>query len=89
VTEASGGVCFAGDRLAGSLFLSPEPVSVSRAWACDQLIAQHADIRARLAVIAGRPSLGTIDRGAIICSCFGIGTNEIASAVAKGCVSVT
>ncbi len=80
--------CFAGDRLIGSLFLGAEPVSVSRAWACDQLIAQHADIRARLAVIAGRPSLGAIDRGAILCSCFGIGTNEIANAVADGCLSV-
>jgi len=41
-----------------------------------------------MGVIAGRPSLGSIDRGAVVCSCFGIGVNQIASAVAQGCMSV-
>ncbi len=36
------------------------------------------------AVIAGRPGLGLVDRGAIVCSCFGVGANEIATAMAAG-----
>jgi len=80
--------CFKDDRLIGALFLAPEPVAVSRAWACEQLRTQHPRQRARMAVIAGRPGLGSIDRGAVVCSCFGVGTNQIASAVAQGCMSV-
>jgi assimilatory nitrate reductase catalytic subunit len=77
--------CFAGDRLLGALFLAPEPVAVPRGWACEQLLARHEGQRARLAVVAGRPGAGGIDRGALVCSCFGIGANEIAAAVAQGC----
>jgi assimilatory nitrate reductase catalytic subunit len=29
-----------------------------------------------------------MDRGATICSCFGVGTNEIAAAVGRGCRTV-
>ncbi|HXG77718.1 MAG TPA: molybdopterin-dependent oxidoreductase [Methyloceanibacter sp.] len=77
--------CFDGDQLLGALFLAPEPVAVSRAWACEQLLAKHDDHRARMAVIAGRPGAGRIDRGALVCSCVGIGANQIAAAVARGC----
>jgi assimilatory nitrate reductase catalytic subunit len=80
--------CFDGDRLFGALFLAPEPVAVSRAWACEQFLAKHDGQRARMAVIAGRPGAGGIDRGALVCSCLGIGANEIAAAVAQGCRSV-
>jgi assimilatory nitrate reductase catalytic subunit len=80
--------CFDGERLVGALFLASEPVSVSRAWACEQLIKQHPGQRARMSVIAGRPGVGSLDRGAIVCSCFGIGANQIASAVARGCLTV-
>jgi assimilatory nitrate reductase catalytic subunit len=79
---------FDGDRLRGALFLACEPVSVSRNWAVDQLGASFSDRRARLAIVAGRPPRGSIDRGALICSCFGIGANQIISAVASGCASV-
>jgi assimilatory nitrate reductase catalytic subunit len=80
--------CFDGDRLLGALFLAKEPVVVSRDWACRQLTAQHSDHRTRMAVVAGRPGLGHTDRGAIICSCFGIGAIQIEKAVAEGCLSV-
>jgi len=46
------------------------------------------DPRARLAVIAGRPGAGLVDRGATVCSCFGIGANQIAAAVGQGCTTV-
>jgi assimilatory nitrate reductase catalytic subunit len=77
--------CFAGNRLIGALFLASEPVAVSRAWACEQLLVEHTGLRARMAVMAGRPDASGIDRGALVCSCFGIGSNEIAAAIAQGC----
>jgi assimilatory nitrate reductase catalytic subunit len=41
-----------------------------------------------MAVIAGRPGAAGIDRGALVCSCYGIGANEIAAAIAQGCDTV-
>ncbi|MER8824965.1 molybdopterin-dependent oxidoreductase [Mesorhizobium sp. M0938] len=79
---------FAGSRLAGALYLAPKPVAVSRSWAVEQLSADHADRRGRLAIVAGRPGGNRVDRGAIVCSCFGVGANQIAEAVRGGCVSV-
>ncbi len=80
--------CYEGERLVGALFLAPEPVAVSRDWAIGQLSAPHSRRRARLSVIAGRPGKGVIDRGAIVCSCFGVGAGEIAAAAARGCATV-
>ncbi|PAQ07925.1 nitrate reductase [Mesorhizobium temperatum] len=79
---------FAGSRLAGALYLAPKPVAVSRSWAVEQLRADHADRRGRLAIVAGRPGGNRVDRGAIVCSCFGVGANQIAEAVRGGCTSV-
>ncbi|RWC27328.1 MAG: nitrate reductase [Mesorhizobium sp.] len=79
---------FDGDRLLGALFVAPGPVAVSRGWAADQLSADHVDRRGRLAIVAGRPGGIDVDRGAIVCSCFGVGANQIAEAVRHGCGSV-
>jgi assimilatory nitrate reductase catalytic subunit len=80
--------CFEAERLVGALFLASGPVAVSRAWVCEQLLRLHPGQRARMAVIAGRPGDGIAERGAIVCSCFGVGSNEIEDAVAKDCLSV-
>jgi assimilatory nitrate reductase catalytic subunit len=80
--------CFDGDRLAGVLFLAREPVPAPRSWVVEQLALPHSGQRARLAVVAGRPRRGIADRGATVCSCFGVGANQIAQAVAGGCRTV-
>ncbi len=79
---------FASNRLVGALYLAPGPVAVSRGWAAEQLNAEHADRRGRLAIVAGRPGGNCVDRGAIVCSCFGVGANQIVEAVRCGCASV-
>ncbi|CCV03504.1 Nitrate reductase [Mesorhizobium metallidurans STM 2683] len=79
---------FTGSRLVGALYLAPVPVAVSRSWAVEQLGADHADRRGRLAIVAGRPGGNGVNRGAIVCSCFGTGANQIAEAVRGGCASV-
>jgi assimilatory nitrate reductase catalytic subunit len=81
--------CFDGVTLVGALYLAPEPVSVSRQWAVSQLTDVMTG-RSRLGVIAGRPHKGGgSDRGAIVCSCLNVGTNDIAAAVARGCMTVS
>jgi len=79
---------FDGNRLVGALFLAAKPVAVSRDWAVEQLDVGFADRRRRLAVIAGRPSQGLLDRGSIVCSCFGVGSKQIATAAKSGCHSL-
>jgi assimilatory nitrate reductase catalytic subunit len=74
--------------LTGLLFLAPEPVAVSRDWAVSQLAAADPTLSERTRVLAGRPGAGTVDRGAIVCACFGVGAHEIGAAAARGCCTV-
>ena len=48
----------------------------------------QADTAKRYALIAGRPSADRPDPGAIVCSCFSVGVNQITGAVRQGCSSV-
>jgi assimilatory nitrate reductase catalytic subunit len=79
---------FDGERLLAALFLARQPVAVARNWAIAQLSASHTDLRKRFALVAGRPGADTPDPGATICSCFGVGVNQIVGAVRNGCHSV-
>jgi len=80
--------CYHDEALLGALFLAPEPVAVSRDWAVGQLTAPHPRAAPRFRLIAGRPGAGAVDKGATVCSCFGVGANEIADAARRGCSSV-
>ncbi len=68
---------------------SPPSPSLSRAIGLSRS-SPHRTSRAanELPSIAGRPGKGGIDRGATVCACFGVGANEIAAAVARGCTTV-
>ncbi len=80
--------CYRDEALLGALFLAPEPVAVSRDWAVGQLTVPHPRAAARFRLIAGRPGAGATDKGATVCSCFGVGANEIAAAARRGCRTV-
>ncbi|MCZ8187210.1 MAG: molybdopterin-dependent oxidoreductase [Beijerinckiaceae bacterium] len=78
---------FRGDRLAGALFLGPEPVGLSRSFLSDALAGpQPAGQRFR--ILAGRGGADMPDRGAIVCACFQIGVNQILTAIREGKASV-
>jgi assimilatory nitrate reductase catalytic subunit len=81
-------VFFADGRLLAALYVAAEPVAVSRNWVVAQLAGLHADRSARLAMLAGRPGAGQTDPGAIVCSCFSVGVNQISTAIAGGCANV-
>lgn len=81
-------LAFDGEQLIAALFVSRGPVAVSRQWAADQLTERHSDPRARSMLAAGRPAPGRPDKGAIVCSCFSVGVNEITAAARSGCCSV-
>jgi assimilatory nitrate reductase catalytic subunit len=73
-------------RLAFALYLSPDPVLVSRQWVVSQLTREDVD---GPVLLAGRPGADVPDQGAIVCSCMGVGVNTIVEAVTKsGCSTV-
>lgn len=64
------------DRLIAALFVSADPVAVSRSHLADSLLK---DIDATL--LAGRPAADRQDEGATICACTGIGINRLIAAI--------
>ena len=90
--RASGRARFAAfrdGRLLGAFFAAPEPVEVSRAWAAAQLERDDLSHAECLRLLAGRAGSDRPDQGAIICSCHGVGVNQILQAItAGGCRSV-
>ncbi len=75
-------------KLLAALFIAAKPVAVARSWMIEQLSCDHADLSKRFSIIAGRPGDRSADRGAIVCSCFSVGLNQIVAAVRSGCGSV-
>ncbi|MCV2866594.1 nitrate reductase [Defluviimonas sp. WL0075] len=70
-------------RVQAALFAGPGPVAVSREHVASQLEG------ARPEILSGRPNANRPDPGATLCSCFGIGVNTIAQAIAsQGLLSV-
>lgn len=80
---------FDGKTVAGALWIARTPVAVSRLWAASQLTEEIVDARGRFRLLAGRGGADRPDPGAIVCSCFSVGVNEIARAVLeRQCLSV-
>ncbi len=75
-------LAFDGARLRGALFVGPDPVAVSRSWAGEQLVREFENPVERLRLLAGRPGADQPDPGAIVCSCFSVGINQITAALA-------
>jgi assimilatory nitrate reductase catalytic subunit len=75
---------FDGKRLSGALFVGPAPVAVSRTWMAGRLDSGTDAPADRLRLLAGRGGDNLPDPGAIVCSCFSVGVNQIAAAVLSG-----
>ena len=71
------------NTLCAALFLSPEPVALSRGTLTD-LLGQPF----HTSVLSGRPTQDRPDPGPIVCACFGVGRNTIAQAISGGCETV-
>jgi len=79
---------FDGDALSFAVYISPDPVLVSRQWAANLLAAPPMNTGHRAEVLAGRPGADVPDAGAIVCACFSVGINTIVDAIAGGCRTV-
>ncbi|OAN68596.1 hypothetical protein A8B78_22255 [Jannaschia sp. EhC01] len=67
-----------GGRLLGALFIAPSPVAVIR----DYLVTLPGSDST--AVLMGRTPADVPDPGPVLCSCFGIGMNTIATGIETG-----
>lgn len=76
------------DVLQSAIFLSRQPVEVARQWASELLTDDTMSKQERFQVLAGRPPADRPDAGALVCSCFQIGCNQISEAVKNGADSV-
>ncbi|MFK7854793.1 MAG: molybdopterin-dependent oxidoreductase [Granulosicoccus sp.] len=80
---------FSEGQLHTLIFVDANPVKASRSWVQEQLSAQHSDRSKRWQLLAGTNRANQPDKGAIVCSCFSVGSTEIKQAVLeKGCSTV-
>ncbi|MGD9737966.1 MAG: molybdopterin-dependent oxidoreductase [Bauldia sp.] len=80
---------FDGERLAGAVYVDRRPLAISRSFATTGLAERYATASQRLGLLAGRPGADRPDPGPIVCSCFEVGINQIAAAIAdRGCRTV-
>ncbi len=77
-------LAFWGTRLIAALFLASNPVSCARTFIVGEIGKDYDDAHSRLRLLAGRASGATADIGPIVCSCFGVGRNQIATCVRSG-----
>ena len=75
---------FDGDHLLFALYVSPEPVLVSRQWAVGRLTDVVDTPLKRAHILSGRPGADMPDSGPIVCACFSVGANDITRAIEAG-----
>ena len=75
-------------EVVGLLLVAPGPVEAARDWLVERFEAGPIAASEATALLAGRPGGAVVDPGRRICSCFGVGANQIRAAVAEGCASV-
>jgi assimilatory nitrate reductase catalytic subunit len=71
-------------RLEGCVFIAPDHRLVSRSWLSGLFVEEKLSPAARMSLLAGQPSDAREDIGAVVCSCFGVGRNQIATEALKG-----
>lgn len=79
---------FANNKLEIAFYSSENPVSLSREWLVLQLEHSFESIAYKQRVLAGRADASMSDKGAIICSCIGVGINDIAASIHSGKTTV-
>ncbi len=79
---------FAHRQLQMALYISVQPVLLSREWLCQQLTQTFETAAEQQKVLAGRADSSMPDKGQIVCSCMGVGANEIFNAIQQGHTSV-
>ena len=75
-------------RLASCLFAEPSHQLPSREWLQSLFELEELSQVQRNWLLSGKSPPGTVEQGAIICSCFRVGESRIRDAIANGATSV-
>ncbi|MEK6748274.1 MAG: molybdopterin-dependent oxidoreductase [Pseudomonadota bacterium] len=68
-------------QLQAVLFVSPKPVIVDRAWLAALFVTPMLATHDRSAILSGRPPVGRVEGGAMVCICMGVQRNTIERAI--------
>ncbi|MEM7290727.1 MAG: molybdopterin dinucleotide binding domain-containing protein, partial [Pseudomonadota bacterium] len=79
---------FEAERLKLAVYLSNEPVLLAREWLVGQLGRSFENASDCQKVLAGRADAAMPDKGPVVCSCLGVGSYEILSAIHAGNITV-
>jgi assimilatory nitrate reductase catalytic subunit len=75
--------------LVEALFVAPPRLLPNTDWMLNLLASDEAlSPEDRRGLLSGRAPKPMPSKGRIVCSCFGVGVNQIAAAIAGGCASV-
>jgi assimilatory nitrate reductase catalytic subunit len=76
-------------RLEGCVFLSPRPDLPSHTWLTGLFAKLKLDPQDRLGLLAGLPARVSADVGAIVCSCFSVGSSTIRATIRESRLTTT
>ena len=79
--------CFADNELQAVLLVSPHSKLSERNWISSLFSSGRVEVLTmdeRMALLTGKPPLGTPDTGKIICACFNVGEKTILSVIKDG-----
>ena len=79
--------CFANNELQAVLLVSPHSQLPERSWISSLFLTEREAVLSmdeRMALLTGKPPLGTPDIGKIVCACFNVGEKTILSAIKEG-----
>lgn len=82
--------CFASNELQAVLLLNPTSHLPERSWLSSLFSRERNGVLSmeeRMALLTGKPPLGTPDIGKIVCACFNVGEKTILSAIKEGQLS--
>ncbi len=75
-------------EVVGVLIAGREPVEASRDWLTGRFTQGPIAAADAVALLAGRPAGAQADPGRKVCSCYGVGVNQIRAAARGGCRTV-
>lgn len=71
------------NRLVACICIAPSPQLPSRTWLANLFAEHQNDDADRRGLLAGKPQHAIADTGALVCSCFRVGTVTITEAIAR------
>jgi len=75
------GVRMIDDQVESCIFIAPDKALPPRSWLASLFEKELLDDDERRALLTGRPPIGQIDTGRVVCACFNVGENTIRDAI--------